>query len=519
MVYGRNGGRVVLETHQEHDVVILTGVSHHNTDYQVPAFEDVRRYANVDPLIDFFRPIGPYRIRTFLEYHGFSTKVVDYVPFFTLEQVEKVLQLSITSKTKVLALSTTFTAFTPDVFTVFDNIILKYKSMFPNLKVICAGPNPTTTKMQCIDMYIIGYGENAILSVLNSTADKVRSFDGIPLLNGTFDYGFPDEYSTIWKKEDNLFSTDVLSLEIGRGCIFKCAFCSFPLNGKKKNDYIRDAFELRDELMRNYETFGITRYNLTDDTFNDSSYKLEHLLKVFSDLPFDLRFTAFVKPELVVVYPEQIDLLVELGMESASWGIESLSGDTRKVIHKGYDYFDKIAPAMTEIKEKAIKRGITHYTNFYNMIVGLPGESEKQIYEHHQYLINSYECDGMDFFALGINNKDTQNTPLSPIDLNPEKYGYKVRPTPNPTIMVWRNEHMSLKRAQTIAKDIMIKSYKHTKLSGWASSNLWNTGFDVERHFIESTGKWNDIQQSSVEECVKNKQQRISSYIEDRTNV
>ena len=509
----------MLETHQDYDLVILTGVSQQNTDYQVPAFEEVRRYSNVDPLIDFFRPIGPYRIRTFLEAHGYSTRVIDYVPFFTSDQLDKALSASITSKTKVLALSTTFTAFTPDVFTIFNDIVLKYKSMYPNLKVVCAGPNPTTTLMSCIDMYIIGYGENAILSVLNNTANKVRSFNDIPLLNGTFDYGFPNEYSTKWLPEDRLHNTDVLSLEVGRGCIFKCAFCAFPLNGKKKNDFIRDAFELRDELMYNYETFGITRYNLTDDTFNDSSYKLEHLLKVFSDLPFDLRFTAFVKPELVVVFPEQIELLAELGMESGSWGIESLSGDTRKVIHKGYDYFDKIAPAMTEIKEKAIKRGVKHYTNFYNMIVGLPGESEDTILKHHEYLCNSYECDGMDFFALGINNKNTQNTPLSPIDQNPEKYGYKVRPTPNPTIMVWRNEHMTTKRAQTLAKEIMVESYKHTKLSGWASSNLWNTGFNVERHFEESTGKWMDISQPSVDECDGNKRQIINSYIEEYTNV
>lgn len=498
----------MLETPEEYDVVLLAGVSKFNTDYNIPLNDGVRRYANVDPLVDVFRPLGPYRLRTFLAQHGYNVKVIDYVPYFSIDQLDKALSKYVSTKTKVIGISTTYTVYTPEIFQQFDQLIQKHKHS--SLKVVCGGPNPTTTQMDSIDIHVTGYGENALLAILQE-----QQSSGI--LDGTFDYGFPSEYSTVWKKEDQIYPTDVLSLEVGRGCIFKCAFCNFPLNGKKKNDYIRDAEELKDELVYNYEQFGLTRYNLTDDTFNDSTVKMEQLLSVFEQLPFDLRFTAFVKPELIVAYPEQIDLLVELGMESGSWGIESLSYETRKAVHKGYSYYDKLAPALTELKSKAIKKGITHYTNFYNMIVGLPGESEEDILKHHEYLIKSYECDGMDFFALSISNKETQTLPLSPIDKNPEKYGYKVKPTKNHSMMIWRNEHLSTTKAQRLAREIMVESYNHTKLSAWAGSNLWNTGFDVIDHFDNSTGKWCDIPQYKIDQAVNTIEGRVERYIECMT--
>ena len=63
----------------------------------------------------------------------------------------------------------------------------------------------------------------------------------------------------------------ILPLEVARGCIFKCNFCSFPLNGKGKGEAIRDFSYIRDELIENYELYGIEDYWLTDDTFNDDN--------------------------------------------------------------------------------------------------------------------------------------------------------------------------------------------------------------------------------------------------------
>lgn len=486
-----------------HDVVLLAGVSNDNNGYNVP---------EINSLLDFFRPVGPYRLRTFLAQYGFKTKVVDYITHYTVDQIDKLIDASVSDRTIILGLSTTWTDYTPDAFTRLNDIIHKYKSKYKKLKIVCGGPNPTTTVMDSIDYYITGYGERALLAILTDSVKRTSTVNDTPVLNGTFDYGFPNEYRTQWLPEDQLLSTDVVGLEVGRGCIFKCAFCSFPLNGKSKSDHVRCIDELRDELMYNYETFGMTRYTLTDDTFNDSIPKLEQIAEMVQTLPFDFRFSCYIKPELLAAAPEQIDLLVDMGLESTSLGIESLNEYTRKIVHKGYSY-EKVGAALSEIKSKAIKRGIKHFTHSFNMIIGLPGESEQQVRDNRMKLLDSFECDAISYNPLIINNKANQQMyPLSPIDLDPEKYGYKVRTTPNPASMYWKSEHMNIKKAVQLTLELQEENLKHAKIAAFQGSNMWNVGLDVEQHFETTSGRWLDMSKDQISDCNNFIQKRVDDY-------
>jgi len=493
-----------------YDVVMMTGVSMDNNGYNLPMINNI---------IDFFRPVGPHRIRTFLDAHGYKTKIIDYTPHYTVEQIDILLESTISKHTKVLGISSTWADFKPETFMRLDDLIKKYKSKFPNIKVVVGGPNPTTTVMDCIDLYVTGYGEQALLSILKDDYKRVSyTSNGTMVLNGTFDYGFPNEYRTKWLPEDKLLPTDVVGLEVGRGCIFKCAFCSFPLNGKKKGDHIADMGSLYDELMYNYETFGLTRYTLTCDTFNDSMDKMEGMLKVIEQLPFDFRFTAYVKPELLCARPEQIDLMLALGIESTSLGIESLNGPTRKAIQKGYDY-EKIAEKLIEMKSKAHKMGRKVFTHQYNMIIGLPHESMEQVIENRERLLNAYECDGISLNPLIIYNKNNHSLyPLSPIDMDPEKYGYKVRTITSPDgktpTFYWQNEHMNLGKAFKQTGIMQIDNLRFAKVASFQGANLWNIGFNVEEHFEKTDGRWNQITKEQVDTAEKFIQKRVDDYFE-----
>ena len=70
-----------------------------------------------------------------------------------------------------------------------------------------------------------------------------------------------DELETEYELEDNFKDFQPLPLEVSRGCIFKCAFCSHPFLGKKSYDYIRSPESLAKEIKRNYELFKTTRYS------------------------------------------------------------------------------------------------------------------------------------------------------------------------------------------------------------------------------------------------------------------
>ena len=81
---------------------------------------------------------------------------------------------------------------------------------------------------------------------------------------------FFSKSKTSYVEHDYILKNEVPILEIGRGCIFNCKFCSFALKGKKKLDYIKDQSLLRDELIEHYEKYGMDKYIFVDDTFNDS---------------------------------------------------------------------------------------------------------------------------------------------------------------------------------------------------------------------------------------------------------
>ena len=68
-------------------------------------------------------------------------------------------------------------------------------------------------------------------------------------------------------------------MEWSRGCIFKCAFCTYPILGVR-DDHSRDENDLYEEMIENYERWGTKYYALADETVNDYHEKLERYAKV-----------------------------------------------------------------------------------------------------------------------------------------------------------------------------------------------------------------------------------------------
>jgi radical SAM superfamily enzyme YgiQ (UPF0313 family) len=136
-------------------------------------------------------------------------------------------------------------------------------------------------------------------------------------------------------EQDCIIKGETLPLEVSRGCIFKCSFCAFPLNGKSKFDYLRDPEQIKDELTHNFEKYGTTNYFLCDDTFNDSTMKIERLHKAITSLPFKIHFTTYLRLDLLNAHREQIPLLKEMGLASPFFGIESLNQKSASSIGKG----------------------------------------------------------------------------------------------------------------------------------------------------------------------------------------
>jgi hypothetical protein len=246
--------------------------------------------------IFFQRTLGAYQIAHHLRNHNYTVQVIDFTDYFTTEELCKAADKFIDSSTLAVGVSTTFykgedsNEFMPaDIKRTLDfnefpeNVLetLSYiKSNHTNIKFVAGGARTELLQNNpMIDKVIQGYAEDEMLKYIDflSGKFKIRTNFNIENLNHKF------------LAQDVIMPNETLPIEISRGCIFKCTFCAFPLNGKSKMDYLRSPEEIKEELISNYENFGTTNYFLGDDTFNDSTFKLEQLHKIFTSLPFKIK--------------------------------------------------------------------------------------------------------------------------------------------------------------------------------------------------------------------------------------
>lgn len=507
-----------------YDVVLLDSINYGRQDngstehlaYALSSqIKDIDKLSRKD-IIDFssahwsIRGVGVVRLRTFLEKLGYKVKVIFYTDYMSMKTLDNLLSKFITKETKILGASTNWQSTFLNL-DIIDNFFAKQKEKHPNLKITLGGHNAENFKeMESIDRFVVGYGENAMLSILTGETEKY--------MDGTFKYKFPSEYNALWKEEDGLVSSDMVPLEIARGCIFQCSYCSFPLVGKKKNDHIGKFEDLEYILNRNYEKFGLTRYIVSEETFNDNPWKMEELLKVIEKLPFKFKFSCYIRPELLVAKPETIDLLVALGLEGSQFGIETLNNESRKAIHKGYDYYEKIGPALSQLKQKALKN-IPTYNNWFNLIVGLPYEDEKTIETHYNYILNAYEVDGVAVQPLII-RQDASGLITSPIDRDPAAFGYTFSEKTDKRVAQWvNNKGMTFNDANSITAHWMTKFGKIQRIGGMNMQGLLSCGLNLEDFYKKQGGYYNNLSIFDVKNLTHRFFKRVDSYVEQQLSL
>jgi radical SAM superfamily enzyme YgiQ (UPF0313 family) len=440
-----------------------------------------------------YRSAGAYRIRTELEDNGYSCMVVDFFQHFSNAEIEDLLSKYVSKETLWIGFSTTFLNTKVDI-EQNSNFWKLIKTRYPWIKIIIGGSKSLLEEMDFVDFYVTGYADTAVVEITKN----ISKYDQ-RVTDANKEYNKKDltNIPIKWKQEDLILPGSSLPMEIARGCIFNCAFCNFPMNNKKKLDYIRDPQSIADELKYNYETFGVRDYSFMDDTFNDSIHKLETLHNVISKLDFKIRYSTYIKPELLVAQPDQIPLLIETGLTSAAYGLESLNPETRQSIFKMKDP-DRVLEAIKKLKDDS--NGAI--SNQCTMIVGLPHESVKSIYKSFDILYNASYIDHFSYYPLTIHTPD-KYAYTSPIDRKPEAFGYVVSPKDNVTYssagktngapMKWFNKYMNDIKAAKIAKEFNQKSADRHKIYVWYRESLLNLGFDIESHYTQHNGLLNKL--------------------------
>ena len=278
----------------------------------------------------------------------------------------------------------------------------------------------------CIDYYVVGMGEAMAIHLTDHLKNGTR-------LNYNIAYGsdpkvidydqkgseFDFRHSEInYVPEDFWGPEDAMGIEFGRGCIFKCKFCAYPLIGKKKGDmsYLRDKDCIKRELQQNYDLYGTTKYVIIDDTFNEQTVKLQAIADAIDELGIkNLQFSAFIRIDLVARWPEQIALLKKINVCAWFLGVESLNQDAAKAIGKNCPK-EKIF-ATIEASKEAFGQSLSVYGSF---IAGLPHDNEATMDVWTKELFaRNHLFDAYSFSPLELGT-------ASELSLNYKEYGFEV---------------------------------------------------------------------------------------------
>lgn len=408
----------------------------------------------------FCRFAGPHRLATEARERGLSTKVINGLGHYSFSELRGIVDKFIGPKT-TLGFSTTFLLEYSSRFSNvkelydanramenIDSLVEYYKIKYPSIRVVFGGPSCTKKKLKYVpDLYVEGYGEKFLtaFALRKKLWVPQRFHKTVPYEVNAYDEGFDFKNSTIkYKDEDGIFQGDTLPLEISRGCIFNCKFCSYPLKGRGKGtDYIKDPQILRNELLENYEKFGVTKYTFVDDTFNDSPAKLDEISNIVRGLPFNIEFAAYLRADLLHAFPHTISQLREMGLRAAFFGVETLHEPVKKVIGKGLAV-DKTLGIIDRVN-KEWGNDVVITSSF---IYGLPEETEQtmqQWTDDHVFGSGIFDRHDLIFQPLFLLGKNA--TYKTDFDLDLARYGYSK----DENSLNWTNGATSFERVREMS--------------------------------------------------------------------
>lgn len=485
--------------------------------------KDVIKDINYNSLINLaVRPSGPHIVANKFEENGIEAEVLDYVPYMREEELLQFFEKRKNDNIKFIGISANFAT-----SLYIEEFIKKSNEYFPDAIKIVGGQRRFNEDLGA-DYYVSGFAEVAVPAIIRhelygEELEYQHHHDGkrVETKSGKYQTHLLPDFQTYYKKNDYLTHDDVLSLEIGRGCKFKCDFCSFSLIGLKDRA-IRNSNDIKEELTRNYELYGVTNYMLSDDTVNETTDRIRSLAEAVDGLNFTPTFGGFIRLDLVPAHKEHIELMAQARILANYYGIETFNRNTGKLVGKGADP-EKVKDTMLEVYEYMMKN-VGEYHGDVGMIIGLPRESIESLNRSHEWLKTYWGGIGQNvvWFPFSMDEDGVIN---SNIVENNEKYGYTLeeknaanknenstRARKYVNELQWKNEHMSF----SYATDILFpKFFDH-----WWRNNNVPLNFGHAMMVKSQYGSLNSLQDPKTEynrdTFISDKEALIRNYIRQK---
>jgi len=437
-----------------------------------------------------YRTIGPYKLAHTLRSNNITTQVIDFVTLMTENELFQCTMKFIDHNTKCLAISTTYIldsitnfGFDPKLVAVINRVLNEY----PDLNLVFGGYGigalrqdlHLLNKRQVI--FVSQYGEDIIVDLiryLKGTGKRPRfEIESDPSMTTTIHTYSTPVVSTYniqtdtfrFTKQDCIQPGETLPIELSRGCIFKCKFCNHLLLGRGKLDYLREFELVRQEMIHNYNNWDVTNYYVLCDTFNDTEYKIQEWHKMITSLPFKIRFTSYLRADLLDRFPDTPYMLKESGLLAAYHGIETLGEEGSNKIGKGWsgksarEYIPRL---YHDIWKKDVYQTIS-------LIAGLPGDTREILLDTAHWFRDN-DLYNVVWHTLGLATNQTAKN-ASEFERDSAKYGYEMNNNvQSDTDWKWRTSYWNNQEAGLYLKKILMPIVEpvSSKYNSWSILQL-----------------------------------------------
>jgi len=247
--------------------------------------------------------------------------------------------------------------------------------------------------------------------------------------------------------DDDCFTPrDILTIELGVGCKFNCSFCNTPF--KKAETQFQSVDKLVEILQTAKSRYGITHFNLSDETTNEVDQKYENLLTAVKQLDYQPNFTGYARLDMVSAKRYQIDQMAEIGFKGVFFGIETLNNKAGKLIRK-------ITGGKKNLETLGILRDtIPDLYRFGSFMIGLTHDREEYIREGFDYIIENDLLHNAYINPVGIAPAYPGDTWASDFSKDPGKFGYTITAEHKDNIYDWENDWTTSTKAGLLRDDI-----------------------------------------------------------------
>lgn len=397
---------------------------------------DIVLFSGVSRSTFEIRPLGMYKIASVLRNNGYRVKTIDMFSSITLEQFKLIVDNYVSDSTTLIGVSASVLKNyqTNDYFGVsFDELIERFdyiRKKNNNIKFVLGGAQISNTVDDIIktftmfDYVVKGQGEESILHIASHLKDGSKlTLNTITkpyiVTDKTYPYTTFNSSGITFHTDDNIQQGECLPLEIARGCVFKCKFCSYDLTNKDFFEFTKHEDLIREEFLYNYNNFKTQYYVIVDDLINDSEEKIDMLLRITKSLPFKVFITGYIRLDMLWRFPSTIDKLKEIGLVGAFMGIETINDASGRLVGKGLGR-KRIEEALEMLYDRWDNVHITA-----GFILGLPKDNTETVTELISWCrdkLKSSRLHCVHAHPLSIN----PSLDKAEIDKNPEKYGYEI---------------------------------------------------------------------------------------------